>query len=86
MIRESVKRNNGMHIWGITEHSNNDSDDSHWLYTVARKNRFAKVLHFFELAAKVSKGLKKRGDKFKNSPSTASALGKGEKNSAVFAT
>lgn len=79
-----MKRNNGMHIWGITEHSNNDSDDSHWLYTVARKNRFAKVLHFFELAAKVSKGLKTEVTNSRTySSSTASALGKGEKNSAL---
>lgn len=58
IIGVSVKRNNGIHLFRLTENRNNDSDDNLWLDTMSRKKGFAKILHSFELAASGTKGWK----------------------------
>lgn len=52
IVKVSVKRNNAVHVFGLTENGNNDGDDSHWLYAMTRKKQgLAQVPRYFELAA-----------------------------------
>lgn len=65
IIRVSVKRNNGLHVFRLTENRNNDSDDNLWLYTMSRKS---KVLPKYCIALNLlqeGQRVENSGDEFK---------------------